>query len=178
MRETQHFTPPHHSIINSLNITTTRWECLTIRGCDWWAILLVFHIIVSSSVLGQMVCVSRPIIIHFSLWSGTLCWMVMPLKTLACTSLLQVPSTCMSDCFNQTSISQVTERAGMHVKAVCLHWPFSECSSQQQQKGHLRIFFGLSLFLVLSDAVLCPGRNGASKKREFLLCSAVLNTGL
>lgn len=67
----QHFTPPHHSIISSLNITTTRWEHLTIHGRDWWAIFLVSPIAVSSSVPGQMVCVSQPIVIHFSLWSGT-----------------------------------------------------------------------------------------------------------
>lgn len=37
--------------------------------------------------------------------------MVTPLKSFACTALLQVPNACMSGCFNQTSISQVTERA-------------------------------------------------------------------
>lgn len=82
--------------------------------------------------------------------------MVMPLKALACTSLLQASSACMSGCFNQSSISQVSERAGVHITAVCLHW-----LSSTSVAGHLLWpalvasadglsqwdFFSLSLFL-------------------------------
>lgn len=94
MRARQRFPPPHHSIINSLNITTRR-ERLTISGFDWWAICLVSHIIVSSAAPGQMACVIQPTVIHSGLWSGT-CAEWSYLETLACTASLQVRGTCMN----------------------------------------------------------------------------------
>lgn len=84
-----------------------------------------------------------------------LCWMATPLKPLACTSLLQVPSACMLDCFNQSSISQVTGKACMLI-TVCLQWLFGRSlaiASFSATGG--AIFVGLFLCFILFSLLRC-----------------------
>lgn len=108
----------------------------------------------------------------FQFMKWNLCWMAVPLKTLACTSLLQVPSACMLDCFNQSSISQVTEKASMHITAVCLQWLFSRFFSMASFSGTRGVIFvGLFLCFTLFSLLWCATMPRDIWRRGYFLSS-------